>query len=282
MFKNLDIDLLRTFVTIVDFGGFSQAGRHLHRTQSAISLQMKRLEEQTGSSLFRKIGRRRLPTESGELLLNYARRILTLNDEAASLLKPAPLQGHLRFGVTQDFADRGLATILARFTNRHPAIRLDVRVDTSCRLQDGIARDELDLAIAFQEPGGPGDALGELALKWIAPSHFAQQKNRPLPLVLFEPPCLFRNRVIAALERAGISWRVVYTSPSLPGIMAAVEAGLGITARLSYEQEAAVSDLPSLQPIELGIYRNGRSDQTPLNALETIIREYIQLSLEEI
>ena len=280
MFKNLDIDLLRTFVTIVDFGGFSQAGRHLHKTQSAISLQMKRLEEQAGSSLFRKIGRRRLPTESGELLLNYARRILSLNDEAASLLKPDPLRGHLRFGVNQDFADRGLATVLGRFANHHPAIRLDVRVDTSCGLQQGIAKDELDLAITFQEPGGPGETLAELALNWITPPHFTERKNEPLPLVLFESPCLFRNRVIAALERAGISWRVVYTSPSLAGILAAVEAGLGITARLSYKQEAFVSDLPDLQPIELAVYRNDHGDQAPLSALEGIIREYIQLSLD--
>jgi DNA-binding transcriptional LysR family regulator len=279
MLKNLDIDLLRTFVAIVDYGGFSQAGRHLHKTQSAISLQMKRLEDQAGSNLFHKIGRRRMPTEAGELLLNYARRILSLNDEATSILKPDPLQGHLRFGVTQDFADRGLATVLVRFTNTHPAIRLDVRVDASYRLKEGVANDELDMVVAFQEPGESGDVLGRLALSWIASSQFKEIHKPPLRLVLFESPCFFRDRVINTLEQSGISWRVVYTSPSLPGILAAVEAGLGVTARLSYKQQSTIPELPSLQPVELAIYKNPQANREPMEALENITREHIQSTL---
>ncbi|ODB85416.1 hypothetical protein A3195_17645 [Candidatus Thiodiazotropha endoloripes] len=282
MFKNLDIDLLRTFVAIADLGGFAKAGRQLHKTQSAISLQMKRLEAQSGSKLFRKAGRRQLLTESGELLLNYARRILSLNDEAAAALKPDPLQGQIRFGVTQDFADRGLASVLARFADNHPGIRLDVRVNPSCELKREIANGKLDLAVAFQERGDRGDPLGKLQLSWIVPEPFIDIDDRPLKLVLFEPPCVFRDRVINALEKASMSWRVVYTSPSLPGLLAAVEAGLGITARLSHNNSPPVAGLPKLQSVELAVYRNPQATPSPLDALEKITRAHIQNNLQDL
>ncbi|MCG7939884.1 MAG: LysR substrate-binding domain-containing protein [Candidatus Thiodiazotropha lotti] len=286
MFKNLDIDLLRTFVAIADLGGFAKAGRHLHKTQSAISLQMKRLEAQSGSKLFRKAGRRQLLTESGELLLNYARRILSLNDEAAAALKPIPLQGQIRFGVTQDFADRGLAAVLARFADSHPGVRLDVRVNPSCELKQEIAKGKLDLAVAFQERGDSGDSLGKLQLSWIVPEPFNEPNDQPLKLVLFEPPCVFRDRVINALEKASMSWRIVYTSPSLPGLLAAVEAGLGVTARLSNRNRNRnrnpVASLPELQPVELAVYRNPQATPAPLDALEKITRAHIQNNLEDL
>ncbi|MCG7921219.1 MAG: LysR substrate-binding domain-containing protein [Candidatus Thiodiazotropha lotti] len=288
MFKNLDIDLLRTFVAIADLGGFAKAGRHLHKTQSAISLQMKRLEAQSGSKLFRKAGRRQLLTESGELLLNYARRILSLNDEAAAALKPIPLQGQIRFGVTQDFADRGLAAVLARFADSHPGVRLDVRVNPSCELKQEIAKGKLDLAVAFQERGDSGDSLGKLQPSWIVPEPFNEPNDQPLKLVLFEPPCVFRDRVINALEKASMSWRIVYTSPSLPGLLAAVEAGLGVTARLSNRNRNRnrnrnpVASLPELQPVELAVYRNPQATPAPLDALEKITRAHIQNNLEDL
>lgn len=282
MLNNLDIDLLRTFVPIADLGGFAKAGRHLHKTQSAISLQMKRLEAQSGSKLFRKAGRRQLLTEPGELLLNYARRILSLNDEAAAALRPIPLQGQIRFGVTQDFADRGLAAVLARFADHHPGVRLDVRVNPSCELKQQIAKGKLDLAVAFQERGDRGDSLGKLQLSWIVPESYSEPDDQPLKLVLFEPPCVFRDRVINALEKASMSWRVVYTSPSLPGLLAAVDAGLGVTARLSNRHRAPATGLPKLQPVELAVYRNPQTTPAPLDALEKITRAHIQNNLEEL
>jgi DNA-binding transcriptional LysR family regulator len=282
MFKNLDIDLLRTYVTIADLGGFSKAGRQLHKSQSAISLQMKRLEEQSDSKLFRKAGRRQLLTESGELLLNYARRILALNDEAAAALKPVPLQGNIRFGVTQDFADRGLANVLARFSNSHPAVRLDVRVNPSCELKRDIANGRLDLAIAFQEHGDAGDPLGQLKLSWIVPEQLEELNDHPIKLVLFEPPCVFRDRVISALDKASMSWRIVYTSPSLPGLLAAVEAGLGISARLAHRGKKSIADLPELHPVELATYRNPQGARAPIDALEKITREHIQNNLRSL
>ncbi|MCU7942963.1 MAG: LysR family transcriptional regulator [Candidatus Thiodiazotropha sp. (ex Cardiolucina cf. quadrata)] len=271
---NLDIDLLRSLVAIADHGGFSQAAKRLHRTQSAISLQMKRLEASSGTALFLKSGRRRILTESGELLLNYARRILDLNDEAASILRPDPLQGHLRLGVAQDFADRGLAAILAQFTRSHPAVRLDVQIDTSSRLVAAIHAEQLDMAVAFQSPGDGGECLGLFPLQWIVPKAFIRQPSQTLPLVLFANPCLFRSRVVSALDQAGIPWRVAYTSPSLPGILAAVEAGLGVTARLA-GKGFGNSQLPALKPVELALFRNPLHNSHALNALDNIIREYI-------
>jgi DNA-binding transcriptional LysR family regulator len=282
MLKNLDIDLLRTFVTIADLGGFAKAGQHLHKTQSAISLQMKRLEAQSGSKLFRKAGRRQRLTEPGELLLNYARRILLLNDEAAAALKPNPLQGQIRFGVTQDFADRGLANVLARFVDSHPGVRLDVQVNPSCELKRQISSGTLDLAVAFQGHDDSGDPLGKLQLSWITPEPFIAPDDQPLKLALFEPPCVFRDRVISALEKASMSWRIVYTSPSLTGLLAAVEAGLGITARLSHRNRAPVAGLPELQPVELAVYRNPQATPAPLDALEKITRAHIQQNLESL
>ncbi|MCG7867881.1 MAG: LysR substrate-binding domain-containing protein, partial [Candidatus Thiodiazotropha taylori] len=241
-----------------------------------------RLEAQSGSKLFRKSGRRQMLTEPGELLLNYARRILSLNDEATAALKPIPLQGQIRFGVTQDFADRGLAVVLARFADSHPGVRLDVRVNPSCELKQEIAKGKLDLAVAFQEHGDRGDPLGQLQLSWIVPEAFIEPDDQPLKLVLFEPPCVFRDRVINALEKASMSWRVVYTSPSLPGLLAAVDAGLGVTARLSYRNRAPVEGLPKLQPVELAVYRNPQATPAPLDALERITRAHIQNSLEDL
>lgn len=275
MTQNLDIDLLRTLVAIADYGGFSQAAKRLHRTQSAISLQMKRLEDLSGKALFRKAGRRRILTEAGELLLNYARRILNLNDEAASMLQPNPLHGHLRLGISQDFADRGLAVILAQFTRSHPAIRLDVQVDTSLRLVEAIQTEQLDMAVAFQSPGDHGERMGLIPLQWIVPDPFFWQPSQPLPLVMFTTPCLFRSRVVNALDQAGIPWRIAYTSPSLPGILAAVEAGLGVTVRLA-GTHLNNQRLPPLKPVELALYRNPVHNSDAMRALETIIRDYIK------
>jgi DNA-binding transcriptional LysR family regulator len=272
--QNLDIELLRTLVAIADYGGFSQAADRQHRTQSAISLQMKRLEELSGKALFRKVGRRRMLTETGELLLNYARRILSLHDEAASMLQPNPLEGYLRLGISQDFADRGLAVILAQFTRSHPSVRLDVQVDTSARLVEGIRTEQLDLAAAFQNPGDPGEKLGQMPLQWIVPDPFIWQPSTPLPLVMFATNCLFRTRVVNALDLAGIPWRIAYTSPSLPGILAAVDAGLGVTARPSNKHHNDYG-LPPLKPIELALYRNPVENNEAMNALERIIREYV-------
>jgi DNA-binding transcriptional LysR family regulator len=275
MAQNFDIDLLRTLVAITDYGGFSQAANRLHLTQSAISLKMKRLEELSGNALFRKAGRRRILTEEGELLLNYARRILSLHDEAASMLKPNPLQGDLRLGVSQDIADRGLSVILAQFTRSHPAIRLDVQVDTSSRLVEEVNADQLDMAVAFQNPGAVGERLGLIPLQWIVPDPFLWQPSQPLPLVMFATNCLFRTRVVSALDQAGIPWRIAYTSPSLPGILAAVEAGLGVTARLA-GKPSNDQTLPPLEPVELALYRNPARHSDAMRALETIIRDYIR------
>jgi DNA-binding transcriptional LysR family regulator len=275
MQQNLDIDLLRTLVTIADNGGFSQAANRLHRTQSAISLQMKRLEELSGKALFRKAGRRRILTEAGELLVNYGRRILSLHDEAASMLQPNPMQGYLRLGVSQDIADRGLSVILAHFTHSHPAVRLDVQVDTSSHLMEAFHAEQLDIAVAFQNPDDSGERLGLIPLQWIVPEPFLWHPPQPLPLVMFATNCLFRTRVVSALDQAGIPWRIAYTSPSLPGILAAVEAGLGVTARPA-GKHLNNQILPALKPVELALYRHPTNNSDAMNALETIIRDYIR------
>ncbi len=227
MHLDLPTDLLRSFVAIADTGGVAKAAERVHRTQPAVSLQMKRLEGVLGVALIRRQGRGVALTEAGERLLAYARRILTLNDEAVAALVPAALAGPVRFGTIQDFADTVLPGVLARFAAENLGVRLDVRVGNSAVLLDAMEAGVLDLVLASdQRPGGT--PLRREPMRWIGGG---PAPDGEVSLVLMEAPCPFRDAALAALDGAGRRWRVVYTSPSLAGVRAAVRAGLGVTCR---------------------------------------------------
>jgi DNA-binding transcriptional LysR family regulator len=226
-----DLDLLRSLTLAHDQGSFRDAARLVGRTQSAVSLQMRRLEALAGVDLFEKTGRNVQLTESGLILLEYARRLLALNDEALEAVAGLKVQGKIRLGMLQDFAETILPPALASFGRAHPAVELEVRVERSTELLNGLQRRGLDLVLMFgsTEPDEAfmAQAVGKLPMVWI-------WKNPPKPeealkLVLFEPPCAFRS---AALQNIGNRpWRRTFTSPSLSGTWAAVEAGLGIAVR---------------------------------------------------
>jgi DNA-binding transcriptional LysR family regulator len=229
---NLDLDVLRTFVTGLDLGSYAKAARRLGRSQSAISLQLRKLEETTGQTLLRKQGRGLALTPEGEIMLGYARRLLELNDEAVAALKQPSLAGQVRLGVLRDFAETWLPEVLGHFGRTHPGIQVEVRVDRSVTLVEAIGRGELDLALAWQEgTSARAEHLAWLPMTWIGPRDFARRRNEPLPLVMLDQLCLFRRQGLAALDAAGISWRLVFTSQSLSGLWAAVAAGLGVTLR---------------------------------------------------
>jgi DNA-binding transcriptional LysR family regulator len=227
----LDIDLLRSFVSVVDAGGFTRAGERVHRTQSTVSQQIKRLEDTFGRPLLHRNGKRVALTEEGERLLSYARRILALAQEAHQVVAQSAGEGVVRLGLPEDFAASRLAQVLARFARSRRGARLDVRCDLSVRLRDDLDRGELDLILFKRDAGERGGiACWPERLSWIASRRRELDVRRdPVPLVVFPQGCLYRNRAIHALEGAGRAWYIAYTSPNFYGIQAAVSVGLGIS-----------------------------------------------------
>jgi DNA-binding transcriptional LysR family regulator len=229
---NVSLDSLRTLVIAQDVGGFGRASERLSRTPSAISLQMKRLQDEIGVQLFRKQGRKTLLTEQGEIALQYARRVLELNDEMIDVLRGSSLSGVVRVGFAQDFTANVLPLVIERFGSLYPLVKLEVTVDRGQVLIQSLNSGDLDLALTLGgSPAKTAQVLSELPLYWIASPKFKERANQPLPLALFNPPCGCQTRGLDSLQDAGRSWRAAMTSPSLPGLWAAVSAGLGLTAR---------------------------------------------------
>ena len=278
---NLDLDVLRSLAAAIDLGGFSRAAQRLGRSQSAVSLQMQRLESQLGRPLFRKEGRRLALTDAGDTVLAYARRLLALNDEAVAAVRGVAIDGSVRLGVTQDLAEPALTPVLARFARAHPAVHVEIRIERGTLLLDHLANGRLDLVVLFTRASG--EALTELPISWIASPDFVWDRAQPLPLVLFEAPCLFRQAGIEALDAAGIPWRIALTSPSLAGLWAAAAAGLGVGVRTGYGLPAglaAFAGLPALPSVGLQI-RSATAPPTPAaRRLKEILAETLTASMK--
>ena len=227
----LDIDLLRSFVSVVDAGGFTRAGERVHRTQSTVSQQIKRLEDGLGCALLHRNGKRAIPTEEGERLLSYARRILALAEEARDVVARPAGDGVVRLGIPEDFAAYRLAEMLSEFSHSRPGLRLDVRCGLSVLHSRDLERGELDLALIKRDVGaGDSVATWPERLNWITSRrHPIDGRCGSVPLAVFEQGCLYRNRAIHALEAADRAWHIAYTSQNLTGIQAAVSAGLGVS-----------------------------------------------------
>jgi DNA-binding transcriptional LysR family regulator len=280
-----DLDLLRTFVAIVDNGGFTRAAERVGRTQSTVSLQIKKLEEGLGKRVFeREPGRDLLLTADGEILLSFARQILRLGDEARSRLMEPDVAGTVRFGTPEDFATVHLPEVLARFARAHPRVALDVNCDFTVNLLDGFSKGQYDLVLFKREPQGRGGGVGvwREVLVWTASPRLVLSPQEPLPLVLAPVPDVYRKRALAALDEAKRPWRIVYTSPSLNGLQAAVKAGLGITV-LPREMVppgflliGAEHGLPPLPDTEIVLYRAPGA----LSRAAELLAEHIVHSLE--
>jgi DNA-binding transcriptional LysR family regulator len=227
----LDLDLLRSFVSVVDAGGFTRAGERVHRTQSTVSQQIRRLEETLGYPLLHRNGKQVALTEQGERLLSYARRILALEQEAREVVTKPGSEGILRLGIPEDFAAHRLTELLSDFARSRPGLRLDVRSGLSVQSRRALERGELDLAMFKRNAGESGGiAAWPERLQWVTSRNHPVDFNRdPLPLIMSEQGCLYRNRMIHAMETAGRAWHMAYTSPSVLGIQAAVSAGLGVS-----------------------------------------------------
>jgi len=285
-FQNLDLDTLRTLVVANDLGGYSQAAKRLGRSPSAISLQMKRLQEDVGAPLFRKNGRGLALTEAGEMTLRVSRRMLALNDDLIEALRGAALAGHLRLGFSQDFADTVLPAVLGRFVKLYPQVVVEVRIEGNAALADATEQGQIDVALVVGQAQRPSaQVFGEIEVGWIAGRGFAPTADQPLPLVLLGPQCAFRKAAINQLDAAGMPWRVAATSPSLAGLWASALGGLGITVRsriavpetLVWRRQ--LFGLPALEPFPVTLLTQPHANGPSVDRLRTIIAEEVAAAL---
>ncbi|MFA5900094.1 MAG: LysR substrate-binding domain-containing protein [Hyphomicrobium sp.] len=226
----LDTVQLRTLVAIAETGSFTRAAGQLNLTQSAISLHIKRLEEQVGRKLIDRGPRKLALTQEGELLLGYARRILALHKEAEGLLGQADMSGTVRFGAPEYFDSAVLAMLLAHFRRQHPCVQLEISIGLGPDMRREFEGGNLDVAIINVEPGvSDGTVLGGDERVWVAGLEFRRPEGAALPLVLFPPGCDWRRLATDTLDRSAISWTVALTSSGVTGLNAGIEAGLGVS-----------------------------------------------------
>lgn len=260
MTNSFDIEALRTMVTGTELGSFARAALHLGRSQSAVSMQLKKLEEQAGKALFRRNGRGLVPTEAGDALLVYARRIIDLHDEAAASIGATATTASIRMGLPQDFFEDVMPEAITHFSRQRPNVHIEVRAGRNYALEEEVRSGHLDLALAFVKAGADKnkERLKTLPLFWLAGKAVAHSSNAaPVPLVLFDHPCLFRQSAIQTLEANARRWRLSLTTPSLPGVWAALRFGHGITVRTAHRLPSGIRDvsaelnLPKLPSLEL-------------------------------
>ncbi|KAA0691272.1 LysR family transcriptional regulator [Halopseudomonas laoshanensis] len=281
-FPTIDSELLRTFVAIADQGGFTRAAEVLNRTQSAVSMQMKRLEEDVlQRALFLKEGRQLGLTAEGQLLLGYARRILKLQSEVMSSLREPHMVGSVRVGTPDDYVMRFMPSILARFAQTYPMVQVELHCEPSFHL---LQRKDLDLTIVTREPGKEiGQLLRQEQIVWAQAAGFDLNEQSSLPLAMFNAECFCRDWACNALDTMGRDYRVAYTSPSLSAIMAVVSAGLAITAQLQSLIPAdmrilGVDDgLPSMPSASIVLLRNAQTRSPVSECLADYIADGFRL-----
>ncbi len=255
-----NLDLLRAFVAVVDSRSFTAAALQLHSTQSTVSQKILRLEEAAGQSLLERARHDVRPTDAGEKLLGYARRMLHLHDEAAAAMTGSALTAVFRLGLAEDFAARLLTPTLAAFLRAHPKMKLEVTSGLSRELQKGFETGEFDLVMIKQKRG---ETLGTMhwpePLSWLESADYPVSDVDPLPLVAFPPNGLYRSDMMEALDRIGRPWHVVFTSSSLASVQSAIAEGLGVSllpARVALPSHRIVSKeagLPFVEPMEIVI-----------------------------
>ena len=264
----LDPHLLQSFVAIVETGSFTRAGERMHLTQSTISQQMRRLEQQLGCPLLDRSGRQVVTTAQGETLLGLARRILGLLAQVGDRVGEASLP--LRLGVPEDFAAGAMTAVLAAFARQYPEVRLEVQSDLSHALWQAFEAGELDLALIKQGRGqGEPIARWREPLAWVDSRDWPAGERDPVPLVVFPNEGLYRRQITDALDARGIAWRIAYVSASLASLQGAVSAGIGVSllpARLLQPDQVELTHWPSVRPVELALHL-GAGGSEPLSRL---------------
>lgn len=286
----LDLDALRSFVAGIESGSFALAATQLCRSTSAVSAQLKKLEMQCGAALVVKQGRHLALTHHGEILMSYARRLLTLNDEAQQAMKGELLQGEIRIGMQEDFGESLMPGILGAFRRHHPGLRMIARVDRNQALLNALNEQALDMALLWQpeQDSRNGRLLGKCEMAWVRHPDLDVAAllagGEPLPLVMFEQPCMMRSRATACLDKAGIAWRIVFVSHSLSGIWAAVQAGLGITLRTRIGMPGSLQVVSSMLPSagNLGITLAERQGGEAVNGARQMLAKLMEEALAQV
>jgi DNA-binding transcriptional LysR family regulator len=279
--RHLDTDSLETLVTIVDRDGFTAAGEALGKTQAAVSVIVSRLEARLGKRLLERSRKGVSPTPAGEVLIGYARRILSLEDEALAAIIGNEAEGRVRLAVPDDFLDFMVAPLIGAFSKRFPRVQLEMRCDLSFRLEPMLERGEVDLAIITRDPARPlGERLKHEPRVWCAARDHRPELIDPVPLAMFPEGCRCRPSALAALDAVGRPWRIAYTSTHLPGIYSAVNAGMAVTilgassVPKEWRRLGPEDGFPDLPPLDIAlIVARGASVAT--RRFATFIREAI-------
>jgi DNA-binding transcriptional LysR family regulator len=270
----LDVDQLRTFIAIAETGSFTKAADVVNKTQSAVSMQMKRLEERLGKAAFARDGRASKLTEDGERLLDFARRIVKLNVEALAAFDDEEMIGRVRLGVPDDYADRYLPEIMARFSRAYPGVELTVMCHPSTDLVDLIDANELDLAIVTDcGTSRASETFRRERLLWVTSSRHSAHLDQPLPLALGRATCGWRRAAIEKLETVGKPHHIRYTSANASAVASAVLSGLAVSVfpesglRPGMRVLSSADGFPELPSCHVGLVRNAHESSTLAHAL---------------
>lgn len=266
---NLQIDYLRTFIAVAETKGFTRAGNRVNRSQSAISMQIKRIENEIGHPLFDRIGKSIKLTPTGDRLMKHARKIVAAHDEAVSALSKPGIKGHIRFGSPEHYTTGILPRVLARFAASYPEVLVEMHCENSDKIITAVDKGDLDIGICTRI-SEIGQVLCHDPMTWISDPGFVIQKDTPLPLALFEEDCIFRMWALEALEKSGMPYRIAYVSRSISGILDAVRAKLAIApivqsnvppdlAMVGIEQ-----GLPGLPVSHIALYTGAKKSSEPL------------------
>ncbi|MEI5679533.1 MULTISPECIES: LysR substrate-binding domain-containing protein [unclassified Mesorhizobium] len=282
LFPKLESDLLRTFLVVAQEGNVSRASGKLFRTQSAISLQIQKLEDTVGHQLFERHGRGVALTAQGERLLPVARRVTSILDHAVMEMRGQQPSGEIRIGIPDEYGERVLASILASFSEAQPNAQVVVRCGSSTEFPDLVSRGQLDLALHSPQEVSPADIVIHREPAIWAASAFTEVSGRnPLPIALFDKACWWRVRCLELLEASGVNFQVVCTSESLAGVRSAIAAGtaIGVLPQISMTADLRVDGagfLPSLGDSELVLSKGSSAARELVNSMETAIRSAFQ------
>lgn len=280
LLTNLPTDLLRTFIAVVELGGHSKAGAVLGRSQPAISLQIRRLEDLIRTPLLSQEGRAIHPTPAGEALLSYAREMVRINDEAVRYFHRSDMNGVLRIGLPTDYAVAFLQNTLTGFRRSHPDVDLEIHCDLSRELLQHLRSDDLDIIVATMPTG----RMPYLSRAWVEQPVWAASEaleltgDRPVPLGAHLEGCDYRSRMVEALDGAARRWRIVYTGPGISGLQNAVLNGLCVTALTRATMLPGMRELqedegfPKLEPLRVGLfYKHPRLSPAGLQLVSDLV-----------
>lgn len=277
--RNLDLTALRAFVTVADTGGVTKASGLLNLTQSAVSMQLKRLEESTGIALFDRSARKLALTNAGEQMLSYARRMLALNDEVLARLTSVDYEGELVLGVPHDIIYPAIPRVLHRFHAAFPRMKVQLVSSYTSRLRRMLERGEVHLALTTESAlDSGGETLMERPLVWVGALDGQQWRQRPLRLA-FEQLCIFRQPVQMALDRAGISWEMAVESDNSRTVEASISADLAVHACIEGAEPPYVERirhngaLPDLPAVRINMYGADAARGEPAQALADMVRQ---------